>query len=158
MNWIRRESHNENIDGEKNYPFARLMSWLFLTACIMLLIYTYYRAEIGIHPTSFVATKSGYYFKYYLISLTGILFWGLVLRLREGIRANIVMVASSLVVGLYLFEGGLTFFNGFGQEKPNIYLARIAAAADLGIAKTSCDFFISCLFCSTLASGAFFII
>ena len=29
------------------------------------------------------------YFKYYLIALTGILFWGVVLRLREEIQANI---------------------------------------------------------------------
>ena len=61
-----------------------------------------------------------------MISLAGILFWGGVLRLREEIRANIVTVATSLVVGLYLVEGGLTFF-GFGQ--PNYR----AAAAKLGV-------------------------
>ena len=30
MSWISREGHNKNNDGEKTYPFARLMSWLFL--------------------------------------------------------------------------------------------------------------------------------
>ncbi|SVA77832.1 uncharacterized protein METZ01_LOCUS130686 [marine metagenome] len=80
------------------------MSWLFLVASIALLIYTYYRSEIA-----FLGLREGY-FKYYLIALTGILFWGVVLRLREEIQANIVTVACFLVVGLYLVEGTLTVF------------------------------------------------
>ena len=104
MSWIKRKSHNENSEREKNYPFARWMSWLFLAVSILLLLYTYYRSEV-----IFQGTKGFIYFKYYLISLTGILFWGVVLRLREGIRANIVTVVTSLVVGLYMVEGALTF-------------------------------------------------
>ena len=102
MSWIKRETYNENSDGEKNYQFARWMSWLFLAASILLLIYTYYRAEITYHGDMNVL-----YFKYYLISLVGILFWGIVLRLQGGVRANIVTVVISLVVGLYLIEGVL---------------------------------------------------
>jgi hypothetical protein len=78
MNWIKRKSHKKNSDRKENYPFARWMSWLFLAASILLLIYTYYRAEI-----TFQGVKSEYYFRYYLISLTGILFWAVILRLRE---------------------------------------------------------------------------
>ena len=80
MSWI----NNEQQEGKKNYPFARWMSWLFLVASITLLIYTYYRAEI-----IFQGTMGVKFFKYYLISLAGILFWGVVLRLREEIQANI---------------------------------------------------------------------
>ena len=128
MNSVKRGSHNKNSDGEKNYPFARLLSWLFLAASILLLIYTYFRAEITFHGGREVV-----YFKYYLISLTGILFWGVVLRLREEIRANIVTVVISLVVGLYIVEGGLTFF-GVGQSfYRTVTSDSAAAAAELGI-------------------------
>ncbi len=117
MSRINRESHSKNNDGEKTYPFARWMSWLFLAASILLLIYTYYRAEITRQ-----GTMGAQYFKYYLISLAGILFWGVVLRLRDGARANIVMAVTSLVVGLYMVEGGLTFL-GLGQ--PSHYSAAV---------------------------------
>ncbi len=108
-------------ESEKTYPFARWMSWLFLAASVLLLIYTYYRAEI-----TFEGTIGSRYFKYYIISLAGILFWVIVLRLQEGIRANIVTVVISLVVGLYLVEGGLIFL-GIVQNKP------AAAAAEQGV-------------------------
>ena len=122
--------NNEQQEGEKSYPFARWMSWLFLVASITLLIYTYYRAEI-----IFQGTMGVKFFKYYLISLAGILFWGVVLRLREEIQANIVTVACSLVVGLYLVEGGLTFLGlgqpGYRAEAESATKAKIAA--ELGI-------------------------
>ena len=125
MSWI----NNEQQEGKKNYPFARWMSWLFLMTSMVLLIYTYYRSEIA-----FLGLREGY-FKYYLIALTGILFWGVVLRLREEIQANIVTVVSSLVVGLYLVEGGLTFL-GIGQQHYRAEAkekAWITAAAELGV-------------------------
>ena len=113
MSWI----NNEQQEGKKNYPFARWMSWLFLVASIALLIYTYYRSEIA-----YLGLQEGY-FKYYLIALTGILFWGVVLRLREEIQANIVTVACSLVVGLYLVEGTLTVFRLGGEIQQRSRLA-----------------------------------
>ena len=122
MSWINREDHNESSGREKSYPVARWMSWMFLVASILLLIYTYYRAEINLQDN--LGAK---YFKYYLISLAGILFWGIVLRLREGARANIVTVVTALVVGLYMVEGGLTLL---GMEQPH---NRATAAAELGV-------------------------
>ena len=120
MRWISREIHNKNNDGEKTYPFAQWISWLFLVTSLLLLIYTYYRSEITYNGTLHYA-----YFKYYVISLAGILFWGIVLRLREGARANIVTVVIALVVGLYMVEGGLTLL-GMGQRYH-------AASAELGV-------------------------
>ncbi|MEN8217137.1 MAG: hypothetical protein ABFS56_12365, partial [Pseudomonadota bacterium] len=83
----------------KRFRFARGAAWLFLVASILLLVYTYYRAEITFH-----GSMDNGYFKYYLISLAGIIFWGGVLRLKDEIKLNIVMVTTSLVVGLYLVE------------------------------------------------------
>ena len=107
MNWI----NSEKQESEKTYPFARWVSWLCLVASVLLLIYTYYRAEI-----IFQGDKQWYYFKYYLISLIGVLFFGIVLRLREEVRANIVTVVTTLVVGLYMAEGGLTLLS---MKQPN---------------------------------------
>ena len=118
MSWINRENKSKSNDEEKKYPFSKWMSWLFLVASVLLLIYTYYRSEI-----TFNGTMDYAYFKYYVISLAGILFWGFVLRLREGVRTNIVTVTISLVVGLYLVEGGLTLL-GTGQP---------TRAAELGV-------------------------
>jgi lysophospholipase L1-like esterase len=119
MGWIRREIHNKNNDREKTYSFAQWMSWLFLLASVLLLIYTYYRSEI-----TYKGTMDYKYFKYYVISFAGILFWGFVLRLQEGFRTNIVTITISLVLGLYLVEGGLTLI-GSGQPT--------RAAAELGV-------------------------
>ena len=119
---------NEQQVEEKNYSFARWMSWLFLLAAALLLIYTYYRAEI-----TFQGNRGESYYKYYLITLAGIGFWGIVLRLREGIRANIVTVVTSTLLGLYLAEGLLTF-SGFGQQSPRAQIAAQAeVAAEFGV-------------------------
>ena len=129
MSWISRESHNKNNDSEKTYPFALWMSWLFLAVSILLLIYTYYRAEITFH-----GTQDAVYFKYYLISLAGILFWGVVLRLRDGARANIVTVVTSLVFGLFMIEGGLTFLGvGQSQSKVSMLPFFLTLSEELGI-------------------------
>ena len=108
MSWINRERSNENSDGDKKHPFARWMSWLFFVASLLLLFYTYYRAEI-----IYQGINRAWFFKYYLTSLAGVFFWGVMLRLREEMQANIVTVVTSLVVGLYMVEGGLTFFRPY---------------------------------------------
>jgi hypothetical protein len=114
---MKVNSAQENQDKEV-YSFARWLSWLFLSGFIGLLLYTYYRAEI------FYDGKWGTkYFKYYVLSLTGILFWGIVLRLKEKVQANILLANISLIVGLYLMEGGLRYY----------FPDRITVAARLGV-------------------------
>ena len=96
----------------KRFKFARGAIWLFLVLSILLLGYTYYRAEI--------VYQGGYpekYFQYYVISLTGILFWGVILRLKDEIKLNIAMVTTSLVVGVYLVEITLNFTDHAGWGK-----------------------------------------
>ncbi|MDC1133289.1 hypothetical protein OAT42_00020 [Alphaproteobacteria bacterium] len=56
------------------------------------------------------------------------------LLLREGIRANIVTVFTSLLIGLYLIEGGLMLL-GLGQppDSETKRVDMIARAAELGV-------------------------
>ena len=120
MSWTRG---NEQKDGERIYTFYKWMSWLFLALSVLVLIYIYYRAEVF-----YQGNLGTMYFKYYLISIFGIIFWTIVLRLRATFRANIVTIFMSLVVGLYLVEGVLNFLN-FGQP----YSPYLAAAAAEGV-------------------------
>jgi hypothetical protein len=125
MNWTNK--YNKSGDEEKKYPFSRWISWFFLIGFILLITYTYYRAEID-----FQGEESARYFKYYIVSLIGILFWSVVLRLKNEARVNIVVVAISLTVGLYLIEGGLILFE-FGQTQKDFKTKRIAISTKLGI-------------------------
>ena len=114
----------------KRFKFARGVTWLFLLLSILSMVYTFWRAEIIFHG------KFGeFYFKYYAVSLAGILFWGGVLRLRGGkIQSNIVTVAISLIIGVYTIEGvAASLFQGKSIEAWRILQEKIAAAAKLGI-------------------------
>ena len=105
----------------KRFKFARGATWLFLALSILLLVYTYHRAE-------FIYDGKGYekYFKYYVISLAGVLFWGTVLRLKDEIKLKVTMAATSLVVGIYLVEITLHFLDL--SKKPS-YADRAAKLA-----------------------------
>tara|TARA_B100000767_G_C19754547_1_gene532317 strand:+ start:888 stop:2321 length:1434 start_codon:yes stop_codon:yes gene_type:complete len=124
MSWINKESQNGNSDIEKDYPFARWMSWLFLLVSLLMLIYTFFQAEIINNGQLF-----GYYFDYYLISIVGFLFWAVVLRLGKEIRTNIVTIVTTMIVGLYLFEGVLIWLE---HTKPS-FKENIVIAKQLGV-------------------------
>ena len=119
MRWIKRKNYNKKNHIDNIYPFARWMSKLFLAISFLLLVYTFYRAELTLHSMSFESVKNDYYFKYYLISFTGIIFWGVVLRLREAIQANILTAVIAIIFSLYMVEFGLTFLgaNQFFEQK-----------------------------------------
>lgn len=106
----------------KNYKFVTMMTWFFLMTSVLLLIYTYYRAEVVLQ-----GARDAMYLKYYLIFLVGIFFFGGVLWLQKEIQAYIITLVISALVGLYLVEVGLTFF-GLGQT--DIRNLRIQAAAE----------------------------
>jgi surface polysaccharide O-acyltransferase-like enzyme len=91
---------------EKRPAISKCMTWFFLTGSVLILIYTYYRSEIE-HS----GLQSALYVKYYVISILGIFFWGALLWVKEEIRANILTVFISLIIGLYMVEGGFYFFN-----------------------------------------------
>lgn len=110
------------IKRNKIYQFSTLMSWFFLLASLLLLIYTYYRSEI-----IFGGDVGGYY-TFYIISLTSIVFWVIILRLRQAFRANVVAIFISLILGVYLIEVGLIFL-GLGQLNKD----RALVAASIGV-------------------------
>jgi hypothetical protein len=94
-----------NTDGRKTlatrFMVARVIAWLFLIISIVLLLVVYYKAEITFH-----GNFNNKYLKYYLISFFGIFFWLVTLCLKDAIKLNIVMVTTSLLVGIYLIEIG----------------------------------------------------
>jgi hypothetical protein len=110
MNKISRE--------KKVYPFSIWVTWFFLAGSILILVYTYYRAEI-----SYNGLQSARYFKFYVVGMLGIFFWGILLGLREEIRVNVLTATTSLIIGLYMVEGALNFLSS----------SRAATAAKLGV-------------------------
>ena len=83
----------------KRFQLSKVLAWLFLVGFLLLLPYIYYRMEIVNDGMMNVR-----YSKYFVICSVGIAFWILVLNLKKEIRANIVMVTVSFVVGLYFME------------------------------------------------------
>lgn len=90
---------NQDKTIAKRFRVASIVAWLFLTASIAMLAYTYYRAEI-----LYLGRKDAYYFSYYLVSIIGILFWGVVLRLKDEVKLNVEIACTSVVVGIYMIE------------------------------------------------------
>jgi hypothetical protein len=92
----------------KRFIFARWATWFFLILSFLLLIYTFYRAEL-----IYQGDQDEKYFKYYIISLTGVLFWGMVLQLEKNSKLNIVTITTSLLIGILLLEVTLNFKDSF---------------------------------------------
>ena len=126
MSWINRKSYNRNSDREKSYPFARWTSWLFLAASIFILIFIYYRAEMTLK-----ATSNDRYMIFYIISIAGIFFWAIVLRLRKNLQLGIVTIAISILIGAYIVESALTFLS-LGSEQFQTNNNKLKAATELG--------------------------
>jgi len=78
---------------------VNVIIWLFLLMSIFLLIYIYYRSEIV-----YQGLKSVIYFKYYIISILGVIFWGFVLKLSKSVKEKIVLLVASILASLYLVE------------------------------------------------------
>jgi hypothetical protein len=94
------------LDIEKRITtLFKSITWLFILVSIMILIYTYYRAEIEHHGLKF-----DQYLKFYVISILGIIFFSLLLWLKDTVRITILTVSISLLIGLYMSEGALHFF------------------------------------------------
>ncbi len=77
---------------------------------------------------SFSGMRSDGYFKYYFISIGGLIFWTSVLALKKEIRAAIVTFATSIVFSLYLVEGLL---NLTGLDV--VEFRTLKAASELGV-------------------------
>ena len=124
---------NERAQGTMTprlVQFAGAVTWFCLLACILLLVFTFYRAEIT-HQWKMPERYS----RYYLFSLAGICFWGAVTRLADRTKLRIVVATSSLVVGLLLAEMSLSFMAlRLHQRRGNDFVAnRVAAAKAAGL-------------------------
>jgi hypothetical protein len=96
-----------NLDKEKRtISLSKSITWFFIAASILILIYTYYRAEIEHHGLRFEQ-----YFRFYVISLLGVLFFSLLLWLKDAVRITILTITISLLIGLYMAEAALHFFS-----------------------------------------------
>ena len=111
---------NEVNNEKKGNSLSKSITWFFIAGCILILIYTYYLAEVN-----HLGLQSERYFKYYVISILGVLLWGVVLWLKEALRAKILIGAISLIIGLYIAEGALSFFD--------LSRVTVATATKLGI-------------------------
>ena len=115
-------------DISRSSRFARRVSGLFLILSILLLVYTFYRSAIVFH-----GLRNDTYFKYHLISLLGIFFWGGVLRLKDEIRLKIIMVATSLAMSVYLAEVCFHFLGSVAEGHGVLVARRIKAAKAIGV-------------------------
>ncbi len=124
-------SLNEKAKGKNashRFRFSRGMTWLFLGACTLLAAYTFYQAEV-----TFQGEMNEKFFKYYVISIAGICFWGAVSRLGDGLKIKIVVAATSLVVGLLLAEMILSFMVSSPIQEGDLVAIRAAAAKEAGM-------------------------
>ena len=102
----------------KRHKVANLGIWFLLVASMLLLAFVCYQSEF-----MYNGKYHEKYFKYYMISLAGIFFWGFTLRLKDEIKLNIFMVGTSVVGTIYLVEIALSFipmttrFNKFSLQK-----------------------------------------
>jgi hypothetical protein len=116
---------NQQLKG-KRFSFARVTTRVSLVLFVFLLLYTYVRSEIIFH-----GSLDEKYFKYYLISIAGVVCFGVLVWVNDQIKLNVMMVVSSLVVGCYLIEITLyTLDRPVGPEQSSIDPAKIL---DLGV-------------------------
>jgi len=99
-NQQQREQNNQS------YSLSKWLSLLFLLLSIALFFYVYYRSG---------DINNIIYFKYYLLSIAGSLFWLVVFKLKREFQQNILLSFTTLMIMLYLIEGLFTFY-GVGDS------------------------------------------
>lgn len=112
----------------RGYKFARAASWLYFILSFLVLLYTYWQAEIV-----FDGSLDGLFFKFYLISIVAIIFWGIILRLKDEVKLNTVIMTCSLIFGLYAVE--LVLY--FAEPQKNIPGADVALKLGVSFDKRS---------------------
>jgi hypothetical protein len=77
--------------------FSKWISWLFLSISFFILLYTIYTSEIVFEGKEDRSI-------YYVVLITSIVFWSVVLKLSDEVRINTVTSVISLIAGLYAIE------------------------------------------------------
>jgi len=83
----------------KGLNYIKISVYLYLLIFILLLIYTFYQAQY-IHN----GDQFSYYYKYYLIFIIGVLFWSIVLFLKNEKKLQIVIQVTIFIFLLYSYE------------------------------------------------------
>jgi len=112
---------NARTKSKKIFPISSFVCWFFFIASTLFLLYVFYLSEIALNGNE----RNGY-IKYYQLALFGILFWGISIKLREDIKANLITIVSSILLTLYIVEIGLVFMNLGSEPKKNASIAKKA--------------------------------
>ena len=83
-----------------------------LTISLFLLFYTFYKSEIYWN-----GTKSNYYFIYYIVLIVLVIFSIITFYLNNKTKDYLIISLLSIISGLYVFEGYLTFTKEHNKEK-----------------------------------------
>jgi len=86
----------------KRYFVSKILALSFALISLIVLVYTYHRAEV-----TFLGTRDHIYLKYYLISLASLFFWIILLKFKDEIILNTVLFTLSIFVGLYIVEASM---------------------------------------------------
>ena len=105
MSWIKGRIGGDTLESGFGFKFSKIVAWLFLLVSILMLAYTYYRAEVV-----FQGALHHRYIVYYIMSIIAIAVSLLVLNLNHQARINIVLTIISFVVGIFLIEIVFYFF------------------------------------------------
>ena len=89
----------------------------FFILSVLLLIYTFYKSEI-----IFGGEKRNYYYTYYVICLILVFISFFSFNLNEKLKDYFIISCVSIFLGLYLFEGYLSFLKFQGKQQ--IYLKK----------------------------------
>ena len=91
--------------------FLNILISFFLIISVLILIYTHYKSHI-----IYDSNRVSHYIIYYIISLSGVLFFSTIYFLNESLKENIIISFITLVFLLYSTE---LIFNYLNLKKKN---------------------------------------
>ena len=87
--------------NNQQYGFIKPLVLINLTIPVSFLLYIYYH-QLDLEKA---------YLTHYIMPFIGVVFWVIVMQLKEKVQANIVLMIMPLVVGIYTIEIGLIFLD-----------------------------------------------
>ena len=83
----------------KSISPIKIFNYIYLAVFIFLFFYTFYRSEF-----IYEGKQISYYYKYYLIFSSGIIFWVVALFLDDKIKSRLLIVSTSVIFLMYFYE------------------------------------------------------
>ena len=113
-----------NDEIKSKLTFSEYASYMFIFLSVLVSVYVYYRTNY-----TYQSIDAGY-LKYYVISILSVIFWMIVLQLKEAARINIVLSTVVIIICLYIVEALLVYFKLDPVESISI---KVDKAKELGI-------------------------